>query len=107
MKDVINEADRHDLAYAWQLAVKLAEWHGMIAGIVDYNPEEVLFAICLPSGCFTFSVPTKYVTGKWKSVQMENVKAEQGWSDTIEDCLNGMLVHKRILMIPEDEEETE
>jgi len=91
----------------WLLAVKLAEWSGMLAGVTDSNSEETTFAIGLPSGDIEIIVPTELAEGVWKSVSKDSLTKNEGWYKVVQDCLNGKLVLRHTLIIPEKKEETE
>lgn len=104
----------------WLLAAKLAEWLGMQVGflVMAYAAlEEDIpgwLYINLPSGAILKEIPYKFIEGKWKGITSHEDLKETNESDSpqefmeiIRDCLNGTLVHRHILIIPEEKEETE
>ena len=92
----------------WLLAAKLAEWLGMNAGIIQSEDgEKTAVIIDLPSGQVHAVLPSYIIEGRWKRLD-ESKYADRDYAEELQsimDCLNGILMHKTILAIPEQKEE--
>ena len=109
--NIINsEQIRQKLYKGWLLAAKLAEWQGMDVGITcDEENEICAVLINLPSGQVHLVVPAYFMEGKWKELELsafEDLRQDEQ-IEAIDNCLNGTLVHKHVLIIPEVKDEIE
>ena len=104
-----TERIEEEIYLGWLLAGKLAEWLGMEVGMVrdQFLPNTTTLCIVLPSGTAVVNIPLAYAEGKWKTVKnLPHVTQEESHK-AVQDCLNGFLTSKFVLVIPEQKEDSE